>query len=103
MIRHVLLLKINDSVKASQITVLQMLFETLPQRIAAVTSVEWGENDSLENKHQGYTHCVNMTFNNEEGRRCYLPHPAHSALKKVLRPLIDDILVFDYQCENTNV
>ncbi|EJN6830026.1 Dabb family protein, partial [Vibrio cidicii] len=26
----------------------------------------------------------------------YLPHPEHDALKQVFRPLLEDIVVFDY-------
>ena len=38
-----------------------------------------------------------MTFTNEQARKNYLPHPEHEALKKVFVPLLDDIVVFDYQ------
>ncbi|GAL21185.1 stress responsive alpha-beta barrel domain protein Dabb [Vibrio maritimus] len=37
-----------------------------------------------------------MTFRDEAGRQNYLPHPEHNALKKVFRPILEDIVVFDY-------
>ncbi len=57
---------------------------------------EWGENDSPEGKNQGLTHSVLMTFADEAGRQNYLPHPEHDALKQVFRPLLEDIVFFDY-------
>ncbi|KXO13093.1 Stress responsive alpha-beta barrel domain protein Dabb [Moritella sp. JT01] len=97
MIRHILLIKFKDSAELSQIDKLSALFESMPNKVEGVIAVEWGLNDSPENKNKGYTHSVVMTFANEEGRQNYLPHPEHEALKEVLRSLLEDIVVFDYQ------
>ncbi|MCC4785284.1 Dabb family protein [Vibrio lentus] len=96
MIRHILLIKFKEEAEASEIEKLKGLFEAMPSKVEGVTSVEWGLNDSPENKNQGYTHSVLMTFADEAGRQNYLPHPEHDALKDVFRPLLDDIIVFDY-------
>ena len=96
MIRHILLIKFKEDAEESEIEKLKRLFEAMPSKVEGVTSVEWGLNDSPENKNQGYTHSVLMTFADEEGRQNYLPHPEHDALKDVFRPLLDDIIVFDY-------
>ena len=97
MIRHILLIKFKDSAEHSQIDDLNALFDEMPNKVDGVVSVEWGMNDSPENKNKGYTHSVLMTFSDEEGRQNYLPHPEHEALKDVFRPLLEDIVVFDYQ------
>lgn len=97
MIRHILLIKFKDSAELSQIDELKALFDAMPNKVDSVVSVEWGINDSPENKNKGYTHSVLMTFSDEEGRQNYLPHPEHEALKDVFRPLLEDIVVFDYQ------
>ena len=97
MIRHILLIKFKHSAESYEIDKLKALFESIPQKIEGVMSVEWGVNNSPEHLNQGYTHCVLMTFANEEGRQHYLPHPEHEALKKVFGPLLEDIIVFDYQ------
>jgi len=96
-IRHILLIKFNPSANASKIEELKTLFESMPQKVDGVTSVEWGINDSPENMNQGYTHSVLMNFADEAARQHYLPHPEHEALKAVFIPLLDDIVVFDYQ------
>lgn len=96
MIRHILLIKFKQDAPESELLRLKALFEAMPNLIDGVVSVEWGENDSPEDKNQGYTHSVLMTFSDEEARQRYLPHPEHEALKKVFRPLLADIIVFDY-------
>ena len=96
MIRHILLVRFNQSVELSEINRLKDVFSSLPSKIEGVLSVEWGENDSPEGKNQGYTHSVLMTFVDDKGRQNYLYHPEHYALKKVFRPLLDEIVVFDF-------
>ncbi|WP_375749807.1 Dabb family protein [Vibrio sp. HN007] len=97
MIRHILLIKFKESAEQEAIERLMALFKAMPEKVQGVTSVEWGINDSPEHKNKGYTHSVFMTFADEAGRQNYLPHPEHDALKQVFRPLLEDVIVFDYQ------
>ena len=96
MIRHILLIRFRHSAELSEIDAVRQMFAAIPDKVAGVVSVEWGVNDSPENKNQGYTHSVLMTFADEQGRQNYLPHPEHDALKVVFGPLLEDIVVFDY-------
>lgn len=97
MIRHLLLIKFKESIENYKIDRIRLLFETMPNKIEGVVSVEWGINDSPEGKNQGYTHCVLMTFADDKARQHYLPHPEHELLKDEFLPVMDDIVVFDYQ------
>jgi hypothetical protein len=97
MIRHILLIKFKDSVKPLDIATAKTLFETIQEKIEGIVSVEWGLNDSTENLNKGFTHSVLMTFVDENARQSYLPHPEHDALKAVFVPLLEDIVIFDYQ------
>ncbi|MDF2152955.1 Dabb family protein [Vibrio sp. CAU 1672] len=96
MIRHILLIKFKTDASHENIEQLRTLFEQMPHKVEGVTEVEWGLNDSPEGKNKHYTHAVVMTFADEAGRENYLPHPEHDALKAVFRPLLEDIIVFDY-------
>ena len=96
MIRHILFIKFKANVTAGKIQRIKELFLAIPRKIAGVTEVEWGGNDSPEGKNAGYTHAVLMTFADEAGRQNYLPHPEHEALKKEFGPLLEDIIVLDY-------
>lgn len=97
MIRHILLIRFKKTADAPEIEKLKTLFASMPNKIEGVVSVEWGINDSPENKNEGYTHSVLMTFANDQGRENYLPHPEHEKLKQVFEPILEDIIVFDYQ------
>lgn len=97
MIRHILLIKFKASATSEKIQQLRELFETMPVKVEGVSDVEWGLNNSPEGKNKDYTHAVMMTFSDEAGRQNYLPHPEHDALKEVFRPLLEDIIVFDYE------
>ncbi|MCL4160783.1 UNVERIFIED_CONTAM: hypothetical protein GTU68_034396 [Idotea baltica] len=57
---------------------------------------EWGTNNSPEGLDQGFTHIFTLTFDSEEGREVYLPHPAHKAFGEGLGPILDKVLVLDY-------
>jgi hypothetical protein len=61
-----------------------------------VKGFEWGTNNSPEGLNQGFTHLFFVTFDTEEGRAAYLPHPEHKAFVKVLEPHLDKVLVLDY-------
>jgi hypothetical protein len=97
MIRHVLLLSFKPHVSESDMLAAFKNFESMPEKIDGVASVEWGWNNSPENISRGFTHCVFMTFADEQGRENYLPHPQHEALKAQLDPLLENIIVLDYQ------
>ncbi len=96
MIRHILLIRFNLDASAQAIDAVKEAFQAIPSKIEGVVSVEWGENDSPENKNKGFTHCVFMTFADEESRSLYLPHPEHRALVEIFRPTLAEIIVFDY-------
>ena len=96
MIRHILLIQFKDDTNPLQVEELKQSFLSMPNTIDGVGHVEWGLNNSPEGKNKHYTHCVMMTFSDEAGRQRYLPHPAHDALKNIFRPILEDIIVFDY-------
>jgi hypothetical protein len=96
MIRHILLIEFKPGVTPQQIAEIKALFQSIPDEIDGVTSVEWGVNNSPEHKNKHFSHAVLMTFADEAARQHYLPHPQHDALKEVFGPLLADIIVFDY-------
>ncbi|MDN3612478.1 Dabb family protein [Vibrio ostreicida] len=96
MIRHILLIQFKDNADPQHIARLKESFLSMPQTIEGVVDTEWGKNDSPEGKNKHYTHCVMMTFADEAARQRYLPHPDHDQLKSLFRPLLEDIIVFDY-------
>lgn len=99
-LRHVVLFKFKETSTAADIKKVEDAFRALPSQIKEIKSLEWGTNNSPENLNQGFTHCFFVTFENEQGRAVYLPHPAHKAFGAVLGPHLDKVLVIDYWAGN---
>ncbi|MDX5628271.1 MULTISPECIES: Dabb family protein [unclassified Brenneria] len=96
MIRHILLIAFTEKASATEIEQVKMAFLHMTENVEGVQAVEWGCNDSPEGKNAGFTHCVMMTFCDEQARQRYLPHPRHDELKAIFRPVLNDIIVLDY-------
>ena len=97
MIRHILLIQFKPDATDEGISAVKQAFLNIPDRIQGVASVEWGVNDSPEGKNAGFTHCVYMSFTDEAAREHYLVHPDHLAVKTIFRPVLKELIVFDYQ------
>jgi hypothetical protein len=73
MIRHILLVKFKSKSSPKQIQEVLEEFEFIPTRIDGISDVEWGENNSPEKLNDGYSHCIQITFENEKGARIIFP------------------------------
>jgi hypothetical protein len=96
MLRHAVLFKFKDSATPAQVKEVEDAFRKLPSKVKEVKGFEWGTNNSPEGLNQGFTHMFFVSFDSEEGRAVYLPHPEHKAFVKVLEPHLDKVLVLDY-------
>lgn len=99
LLRHVVLFKFKESATKVQIRNVVKEFAKLPKKIDAISDFEMGTDVSVENKSKGFTHGFVVTFRDVQGRKEYLPHPAHKAFVKIVGPILDDVLVFDYYTE----
>lgn len=99
-IKHIVLLPFKKSLSKNEIEKIMKSLEGLKKDIPQIISFSGGENNSIENLHQGYLHGFVMEFKDEVDRKIYLDHPAHVKLvKEILLPAIDEKsspLVFDY-------
>ncbi len=95
-LRHVVLFKFKDGTAPEDIKKVEDTFSALPNKIPQIKGYEWGTNNSPEGLDKGLTHCFFLTFESEEDRSIYLPHPDHKAFGEVLGPHLDDVLVLDY-------
>mgnify|MGYP003639482738 FL=1 len=96
LLRHVVLFKFKEGTTKSQIKEVEDAFSALPSKIEQIKGYEWGLNNSPEGLEKGFTHAFFLTFESEEDRAIYLPHPEHKAFGAVLTPHLDDVLVIDY-------
>ena len=96
LLRHVVLFKFKEGTTKSQIKEVEDAFSALPSKIEQIKGYEWGLNNSPEGLDKGFTHAFFLTFESEEDRAIYLPHPDHKAFGALLTPHLDDVLVIDY-------
>ena len=100
MIQHIVLLKLKPATTEAQKSALLAGLIALQRedKIPGIESVAGGDNNSPEGKTHGFDWGFVMTFVDAAARDAYLPHPEHKALgQKLLRPIVDDVLVFDYE------
>ena len=95
-LRHVVMFKFKDGTTSKQIKEFEDAFRTLPDKIDAIHSFEWGTDVSVEGKADGFTHCFVVTFAGEADRDAYLPHPAHQEFVSLVTPHKERSLVLDY-------
>lgn len=96
MVRHVILLNFKDSTTPAQQEEMLKAFAALQDKIDTIIGFEGGTSVSPENMEQGYTHCFIISFEDEEGRDVYLPHPAHQKFVDTYLPILDQVVVFDF-------
>ncbi|MGS0524700.1 Dabb family protein [Zobellia nedashkovskayae] len=96
LLRHVVLFKFKPETSKEDIKKVEEAFTALPSKIPQIVSYEWGLNNSPEGLNEGFTHCFFLTFESEEDRAIYLPHPDHKAFGEVLTPHLGGVLVLDY-------
>ncbi|MEQ6121783.1 Dabb family protein [Reichenbachiella sp. MALMAid0571] len=99
-LRHVVLLKFKESATPEGIAKAKDAFVALKGKIPQIEDIEWGLNNSPEGLDKGFTHCFFLTFDSEEDRTIYLPHPDHKAFGEILGPVLEDVLVIDYWVKN---
>ncbi len=95
-LRHVVLFKFKDSATPDEIASVEAAFAALPSKIPQIRDFEWGTNNSPEGLDKGFTHCFLLTFDSDDDRATYLPHPDHQAFGQEIGPFIEDVLVLDY-------
>ena len=95
-IRHVVCFKFKEGADPGKIRKVEREFAALKGKISGIRSLEWGKNNSPEGLNKGFTHCFIVTFDNEESRTKYLPHPDHQAFVSILKPILDDVFVIDF-------
>lgn len=95
-LRHVVMFKFKEDADPAGIKKVEDAFAALPSKISEISYFEWGTNNSPENLNKGFTHCFFISFDTDDAREKYLPHPDHKAFVDLLGPVLDDVMVMDY-------
>ena len=98
MVEHIVLLKLKSEATEQQIQTLTDALLKMADEIPGIEEISAGMNNSPEGKSEGFNYGFIVRFSNQEARDAYLPHPVHHQVAgEYLRPIVDDVLVFDYE------
>jgi hypothetical protein len=95
-LRHVVMFRFKAGIENRTIREIEAAFAALPDKIEAIRDFEWGTDVSAEGKAGGFSHCFLVTFDSEEDRDIYIPHPAHQELVSLVGANVEKSLVLDY-------
>lgn len=95
-VRHVVCFQYKEGTPATKISEINRAFAALKRKIPGIVEFEMGENNSPEGLNKGFTHCYIVSFENDEARKVYLPHPEHKAFVALLKPHLEDVFVIDF-------
>ena len=100
MIKHCVLLRFKPNTPPETIDRIFRELAGLKGKITGLLGFEGGAYSSSEGLNHGFTHGFVMTFDTEENRDRYLPHPDHDAVKKLIFPNLDGgtdaVIAFDF-------
>lgn len=97
MIRHFGVFKFHPDVDETRIGECFAAMEGMVGKIPGLLTFEHGSYQSDEGLNDGFTHGFIMTFDSAESRDAYLPHPIHEAVKDIVVPCLEKVVVFDFQ------
>jgi Stress responsive A/B Barrel Domain len=99
MILHCVFIRFKDSVKGDARQALYDDIAALKGVIPGILDIKSGKNNSPEGLHGGFENGFIVTFESEEARDAYLPHPAHMAVgSRIVEAAeggLSGIMVFD--------
>jgi len=97
MLEHIVLWKLKEGVTDEQIENCYRALEKLKKKIPGIVEFRRVMNNSPEEKSHGFEQGFVVIFEDEKARDNYLPHVEHQrVVKEYIRPIVDDVLVFDY-------
>jgi len=97
-VEHIVLLKWKDGVTPAQEAEVGAKLVALKDKIPGVVSITFGHQNSPEAaaKGHGFDAALTVVFANPAARDAYLPNPDHQAVVTVLKTMIADLAVVDY-------
>lgn len=95
MVRHFGVFEFHQEITAKEIEHCFSVMQAMVGQIPGLLSMEHGPYNGDEGLNDGFTHGFLMTFDSEESRDKYLPHPVHEQAKEVVVPCLKRVIVFD--------
>jgi hypothetical protein len=96
-VKHIVLLNFKEGTTEEQIA---KFFEDaldLSETVPGIDDYVSGINCSVGGLNQGLTHGYIMTFSDVTARDAYMAHPEHDKFKAAAIPMVESILIFDFE------
>lgn len=97
MVRHFGVFQFKPGITPEQIDNCFAELKGMVGKIPGLLDIEHGPYQSDEGLNEDFTHGFIMTFDSLESRDAYLPHPIHEAVKDVVVPCLERVVVFDFE------
>ena len=97
MVRHFGVFQFKPEITPEQIDNCFAEMKGMIGKIPGLLDMEHGPYQSDEGLNEDFTHGFIMTFDSFESRDAYLPHPVHEAVKDVVVPCLERVVVFDFE------
>ena len=96
MLKHIVLFAYAKPLDSPETAAVDAAFRELPGRIPEVAGFECGADVSVEGLAKGYDKAYVLAFADADARDVYFHHPIHQEFVAMAKPLLKDVLVFDY-------
>lgn len=96
-VHPMVLLRFKPGASSEAIESIARALAELPRKISGIEHFSFGPYSSPEGLNKGFSHGFLMVFSDVEARNNYLPHPEHQAVVRLVLPLLDDVMAFDYE------
>ena len=97
MVRHFGVFQFKPEITPAQIDHCFVELKGMVGKIPGLLDIEHGPYQSDEGLNEEFTHGFIMTFDTLESRDAYLPHPVHEAVKDIVVPCLERVVVFDFE------
>lgn len=95
-VKHYGVFQFKDDVTATQVEECFSRMRGMVGSIPGLLDFECGPYDSSEGLNDGFSHGFIMTFESPQARDDYLPHPHHERVKEFVVPMLERVVVFDF-------
>ncbi|XP_047976280.1 stress-response A/B barrel domain-containing protein HS1-like [Salvia hispanica] len=96
-IKHLVLVKFNDSVTEEQIEDCIKQYGKLVDLIPSIKAFKWGKEIGILNLNQDFTHVFELTFESVDDVVGFTTNPHHTDYSNVLMPLVEKFVLLDFQ------
>ncbi|ERN03278.1 hypothetical protein AMTRI_Chr02g262540 [Amborella trichopoda] len=103
LVKHILIAKFKDEIPPQKIEELIHGYASLVPLIQPMKSFHWGNDVSIENLQEGFTHVFESTFESLEGVAEYVAHPSHVEFANAFLPSLEKVIVIDYKPTTVNL